>query len=322
MTRKYAAGMWIFGQIIDRYATDGYGDQISVIEIIRMAKSSGVIGLDLNYPFPGTDVTTKDVENALVDSDLLAVSVTPCIYTREFARGSFTNPDPVVRRAAFDLAEKSVDVAHTLGARYVKFWPGQDGYDYPFQCDYRELARLAVDGIAAIARNHPKVQFAIEYKLKEPRNRLFWSSAPRTVLALERAGVDNVGVVLDFGHSLFAKENPAEMLHLVASAGRLVDIELCDNYGEWDDDLVPASIHPLETLEFLLAMRELNWQQPVKLDLFPYREDPVEAVRSSIATLELFEARLDRLDLDALRQALSRHDPLGGQRAILAALVS
>ena len=33
-------------------------------------------------------------------------------------------------------------MAEELGADYVKFWPGQDGFDYPFQVDYDDLGRL------------------------------------------------------------------------------------------------------------------------------------------------------------------------------------
>ena len=86
----------------------------------------------------------------------------------------------------------------------------------------------------------PNTTFAIEYKLKEPRTRLLWSTATATLVNIEDTGVDNLGVVIDFGHSLFAKENPAEALHLLHARGRLVDIELDDNYREWTTTSPPA----------------------------------------------------------------------------------
>ena len=316
MNREYTAGMWVFGMIIDRYATDGYGEPVGTTAVLDMGKQAGVVGLDLNFPFPEPDLTSDDIASAMKTRGLATVCITPAIYTRRFARGSFTNPDRATRQAAVDLAESAVSLAGALGAKYVKFWPGQDGYDYPFQCDYREYRQRAVDGIGTVARNHPEMQFGIEYKLKEPRNRLFWSSAPRTILELERARLDNVGVVIDFGHSIFAKENPSEMLTLVHETGRLVDVELCDNYGEWDDDLTPGVVHALETLEFLLTLREIGWSEPLKLDLFPYRENPVEAVRTSIETLRRMEDVLDRLDTEALRASRARHDSLSAQRAV------
>ncbi|MDX3452673.1 TIM barrel protein [Streptomyces sp. ME02-8801-2C] len=319
--RTFTGGMWTFGRIIDRYATDGYGPTVPTLRAIELAAASGqLVGLDLNYPFDG-DVTVDDVAKTLTAHGLSAVNITPVIYDRGFRSGSFTSADASARTRAVELAHESVEVAARLGARYVKFWPGQDGYDYPFQVDYAELRRHAIEGIRDVARNFPDVTFAIEYKLKEPRNRLFWSTAATSLLAIEQMGVDNVGLVVDFGHSLFAKENPAEVLTLAHSMGRLVDIELDDNYREWDDDLTAGALHLVETLEFLHVVRQIGWDQPLKLDLFPYREDPADAVRESVATLRALEDKAARLPLPELRAAQSAHDAMAVQRIVRTALL-
>jgi xylose isomerase len=319
--RTYTAGMWVYGQIIDRYATDGYNDPPSTLEIIRQAADSGLVGLDLNYPWPEPDLTPEQVGAAMTEAGLSTVCITPVIYNRRYRSGSFSSSDPDTRRAATALADESVDVATRMGARYVKFWPGQDGYDYPFQVDYRQLRDHGLGGIRDVARNHPGTTFAIEYKLKEPRNRLLWSTAAATLVNIEDTGVDNLGVVIDFGHSLFAKENPAEALHLLHSHGRLVDIELDDNYREWDDDLTAGALHLVETLEFLHVVQQIGWTDPLKLDLFPYREDRIGAVHESIETLRRLEDCLTRLDPDALAAAQARHDALAVQALVRKALI-
>lgn len=316
----YTGGMWTFGRIIDRYATNGYGAEVSTLDTIALAGRDGLLtGLDLNYPFD-QDVSTEDVRKAMAEHELSTVCVTPIIYDRRFRSGSFTAPDAATRRAAIDLAHESVQVAADLSARYVKFWPGQDGYDYPFQVDYPTLRKHAIEGIRDVARDFPDVTFAIEYKLKEPRNRLFWSNAATTLLAIEDMGVDNVGVVVDFGHSLFAKENPAEALSLVHSRGKLVDIELDDNYREWDDDLTAGALHLVETLEFLHGVSAIGWDRPIKLDLFPYREQPGAAVRESIDTLNQLAEAADRLPADQLRAVHDSHDAMAATRLVRAAL--
>lgn len=319
--RTFTGGMWTFGRIIDRYATDGYGPAVPTLDTIELAAQSGeLVGLDLNYPFD-EGVSVDDVSKSLTAHGLSAVCVTPVIYDRGFRSGSFTAADPATRTRALDLAHESVEAARQLGAGYVKFWPGQDGYDYPFQVDYTTLRRHAIEGIRDVARAFPDVTFAIEYKLKEPRNRLFWSTAATSLLAIEQMGVDNVGLVVDFGHSLFAKENPAEALTLAHSMGRLVDIELDDNYREWDDDLTAGALHLVETLEFLHVVREIGWDKPLKLDLFPYREDPGDAVRESVATLRALETKAAALPLDALRAAQEAHDAMAVQRIVRTALL-
>lgn len=314
---SYTSGIWVFGQILDRYATDGYGPGISTIDAIEAAGSTGRLsGVDLNYPWSSPEISDEDVRSALDKYGLRARSITPVIYGRRFARGSFTHPDAVVRAEAIALAHESVEVAKRLSADYVKFWPGQDGYDYPFQVDYAQLRKWSVEGIGGVAAAHPDMQFGIEYKLKEPRTRLFWSTAAASLLAIDDMGVDNVGLVIDFGHSLFAKENPSEALTLIHARGRLVDVELCDNYREWDDDLTVGALHVVETLEFLHTVDALGWDAPLKLDLFPYREDPVQAVKDSLNTIDLLRERARRLPLDELAAARANHDALAAQRIV------
>jgi len=319
--RKYTGGMWVYGQIIDRYATDGYNEPRATLDIVKDAKESGLSGIDINYPWPEKDLTPKELKSTLDSAGLEAVCITPSIYSRKYRSGSFSSSDAQVRKDVNDLADESVDVANQMGAKYVKFWPGQDGYDYPFQVDYTELRKYGLGGIRSVAKNHPKTQFAIEYKLKEPRTRLLWSTANASLINIAEVGVDNLGLVIDFGHSLFAKENPAEVLSLIHGQGRLVDIELCDNYREWDDDLTAGSVHLVETLEFLYTVKKIGWDSALKLDLFPYRENPVSAVKESILTLRKLEACVERLDFAALSAAQSKHDAMAIQGIIRDALI-
>jgi xylose isomerase len=309
----FGAGLWMFGQFVDRYATDAYGPAVGTLETIARAGEVGSLSVvDINYPFdPG--VTAEDAKDALDAAGLRAIAVTPAIYTRKFQRGAFTNPDPAVRRDAIALCKEAIGVAKVLGADYVKFWPGQDGYDYPFQADQVELWDLSVSGIREVASSDPSMGFAIEYKSKEPRTHITLSSAARTLLAIQDMGVENVGIVMDFGHSLMAKETPCEELRLIARRGRLRSVEINDNWRDWDDDLSVGAVHLLETLEFMLALRTIDWRGPILLDQFPFRENPVAAARRSIAMLQLLDARLDNIDVAALRDCQARQDALAAQ---------
>lgn len=318
---SFGAGIWAFGQIVDRYATDGYGPARGTTEMLRLAASvDGLECLDINHPFVEDTTTAESVATQLADLGLRARAVTPHIYTRRFARGAFTNPDPAVREAAKDRVREAVDVARVLDAAYVKFWPGQDGFDMPGQVDHRRMWDLTVDAVRELASEHPDVQFAIEYKPKEPRVQILLGNAAKTLLAIAAAGVDNVGVVLDFGHSLMAGESPAEALHLVHRHGKLVSAELNDNWRGWDDDLPVASVHLFETLEFLLALRELPWTAPILLDQFPYREDPVAAVTQSIQTIRRLDTLLDTINPTALSTAREAQDALAVQQILWTAV--
>ena len=315
---RFGAGIWLFGQFVDRYATDAYGPPVSTIEAIERAGAVGDLEvLDINYPFSDPDIGVEEVQRALTAAGLSAATITPHIYTREFVQGAFTNPDPAVRRRALELCEEGVDAARRLGAPTVKLWPGQDGFDYPFQADYRELWRLALDGVRTVAEMDEDIRVAIEYKATEPRTHLSWSTAARTLVGIESLGRDDVGIVMDLGHSLFAKEAPADALSLVHDHGRLFTIEVNDNWREWDDDMAVGSVHLIETLEFLHGLRQIDWQGPILLDQFPFREDPIAAARNSIQTIRSLGSVLDRLDLSALAAAQDRQDALAAQRIVL-----
>jgi xylose isomerase len=315
---RFGAGLWLFGQFVDRYAADAYGPEVSTIEAIERAGAVGDLEvLDINFPFSDPDMTVEEVRSALDAAGLSTWCVTPHIYTREFTAGAFTNPDAAVRRRALDICEQAVDVARGLGADTVKLWPGQDGFDYPFQSDYRELWRLELDGVRAVADMDPGVRVAIEYKSKEPRTHMSFSTAARTLVGLQTLGRDDVGIVVDLGHSLFAKETPADVLSLIDDHGKLFTIEVNDNWREWDDDLTVGSVHLIETLEFFQEVRKIGWDKPILLDQFPFREDPVEAARTSIQTIKQIDGALDRLDADALREAQRNQDALAAQRLVL-----
>ena len=317
----FGAGLWNFATYVDRYATDGYGEPRSTIEQIDLAGRVGDIAyVDINFPWtPG--VTTDDVKAALERNGLRAIGVTPDIYLREHQMGAFTNPDPAKRESARLIMQGAADAVRELGARYVKIWPGQDGFDYPFQVDYKELNRLAVEGMRDLARANPDLKFVIEYKPREPRTHMFWSSAAKTVLGIQAMGVDNVGVLLDFGHALFGGESPAEAAQLLIDHGLLWGMDVNDNYRGWDDDMVVGTVHMTEIFEFFHTLRVNGWEGVWQLDQFPFREDVVDNARTSIRFLKALHRALDRLDEEALAEAQRRQDPLAAQRVVQDALL-
>ena len=91
----FGAGIWHFATYVDRYATEGYGPPVGLLEQIDKAGAVGDLSVvDLNWPFAGFDGTLDDVKAALDRNGLRAVAITPEIYNRDYVKGSFTNPDP------------------------------------------------------------------------------------------------------------------------------------------------------------------------------------------------------------------------------------
>lgn len=318
---EFGAGLWNFATYLDRYATDGYGEPRGTLDQIDLAAQVGdLTWVDLNFPFsPG--VSIDGVKAKLAEHGIKPIGLTPDIYLREHCKGAFTNPDPAKRASAMAIMNDAANAVRELGAKYVKIWPGQDGFDYPFQVDYRELNRLAVEGMRELASGHPDLKFVIEYKPREPRTHMFWSSAPKTILGIQQMGVDNVGVLLDFGHAMFGGEPPAEAAQMLIDHGLLWGMDVNDNYRGWDDDMMVGSIHMVEIFEFFHVLKINSWEGVWNLDQFPFREDAVENAQLSIRFLKAIHRALETLDEEGLAAAQAKQDALGAQRIIQNALL-
>jgi len=319
--QRYGAGIWHFATYVDRYATDGYGEPRTILDAIKLAGQVGELSVvDLNWPYFGGQFTDQQVKAALDEQGLDVIGITPEIYTRTFAKGSFTNPDPGIRRETHRLVTAAAEVVRYFGADYVKLWPGQDGWDYPFQVDHGALWKASLDGVGQLASENPDLRFVIEYKPREPRVHMSFDSVARTLLGIEKIGLPNVGILLDFGHALFGGESAADAAQLAIDYGRLFGMDVNDNLRGWDDDMVAGTVHPIELFEFFYTLRRNGWEGVWQLDQFPFREDSVEAARLAIAFLKQVERALDRLDVAALREAQSRHDAMSALRIAQAAL--
>lgn len=318
---KFGAGIWHFATYVDRYATDGYGaprDVVEAIDIAGQVRDLSVV--DLNWPFFGGSFSNAQIKQALDRNKLGVVGITPEMYTQKFRKGAFTNPDPGIRRAAHELITEACDVVRYFKADYVKVWPGQDGWDYPFQVDHRTLWHHSLDGIGQLASENPDLKFVIEYKPREPRVYMSFGSVARTLLGIEKIGLPNIGILLDFGHAIFGGENAADSAQLALDYGRLFGMDVNDNYRSWDDDLVAGSLHPIELFEYFHVLRKNNWQGVWQLDQFPFREDSVETANHAIDFLKAVDRGLDVLDLDALNAAQAKHDAIGALRIAQKAL--
>lgn len=319
---RFGAGLWHFASYVDRYATDGYAPALTTLEQIDLAGSVGDLSV-VDVPYPFTEgVTVAEVKAALERNGLEAIGVTPEIYMRRFRYGAFTNPDAAIRAEAQVVLNEAAQIVRDLGASYLKVWPGQDGWDYPFQVDHKMQWDLAVGGMRELALANPDVKMVIEYKPREPRGRMFWDSAAKTALGIKAMGVDNVGVLLDFGHALFGGESPSASAQLLIDHGLLWAMDVNDNFRGWDDDLVVGTVHPVEVFEFFYTLKINNWEGVWQLDQFPFREDTVDAAKTSIRFLKAVHRALEELDISSLRAAQASNDAMAAQRLVQDVLLS
>lgn len=289
----------------------------------RAATVPGLTELDLNFPDHATQDAAR-VGRMVGDCGLRISGLAMRYYTNPaFKMGAFTNPDRAVRREAIDLTKRGIDAAREMGASMMTLWLGQDGFDYAFQCDYRKLWADEVEGIAEVAAHDPDCLISIEYKPNEPRSYCLLRDAATTLLAIEEAGRDNLGVTIDFAHALYADEQPANAAALVMRRSRLLGLHLNDGYAKRDDGLMVGAVHAQATLELLAEVKRGGFDGAIYFDTFPDASglDPVAECSANIRTVLRMLAAVTRMESDnSLSDAKARHDPVIAQDIAMRAL--
>lgn len=301
-------------------AWEGSGKPTLRQMIQRAAKVEGLTELDLNFPDHVGDAGQTGV--MVRDCGLQVSGLAMRYYSNPaFKRGAFTNPDRAVRREAIDLTRRGIDAAAAMGAPMMTLWLGQDGFDYNLQCDYDRLWADEIAGLAEVAAHDANILISIEYKPNEPRANSLLPDAATTLLAIEEVGLPNLGVTLDFAHSLYAGETPALAAAHIQRRSRLLGLHLNDGYAKRDDGLMVASVHELQTLELLRAVKD-RFEGPIYFDTFPDASglDPVAEAEANIATVRRLLAQIARLEgSNALAEAQVRQDPVAALAALRAA---
>lgn len=254
----------------------------------------------------------EEVKKILAEHGLKTFIVTADLNSLpEFGRGSVTSPLRSSRELSFEKISDAIDMAEVLDYGMVNIWYGQDGYDYSFQSDFTWAWQQLVAATKKAAEYAGKkgIKVALEYKPREPRTNIYTASAVKTLLIINEVGEDNIGVVLDTGHAYAAGENIAESVAILKSFGdKLFYVHVNDNYKVWDDDMMVGSIHPFELIEFLYWLEKTEYDGPIVLDMFPYREDPLGAAKESIEMMKRIRGLLGELEEGLVEDILKDQD--------------
>lgn len=301
MAYRYSVILGNLGNTKDRFC-GGYKDNPDTLTMLRRAAAiEHVDGIELVGTWDVTPATAADMRKALADLGKSCVSIIPDLFAdRAYGKGSYSAPDPAVRRRAIDYTKQMCDVAHTLGCSLLNLWPGQDGFDYLLTCDYDAYRDWFRDAVAEVASAYPDLRFALEYKPKEPRCFSLAARMADTLLMCHETGRPNVGVCIDTGHAYVAQESVGESIVLAKRAGapaagtRLFHMHFNDNHGAWDDDMIVSAVHSTTYLETLYWLGRTGYAGWLSMDQYPYREDAAGAIGESIQWLRRYEQLVDR----------------------------
>jgi len=286
---KVCAPVWTFFARQTRFFR--LGETVPVEKVMKGLKDLGFDGIEIGVFDPARDGSPAEVRRItdLLRSHGLEIPNLYIDIAGHWPLAAFTHPDANVRRDVVGLVKTGVEIGKSLGTKTIGISPDCDGFPHPFGVGYQDAWKWMVEGISACvdATSEAGLRFAFEYKPKETRNFSLVANADGVLRLVDRVGSNNFGVLLDTGHTLYAKEDLPTTVEKLDR--KLFHVHVCDCYGDWDDDLVPGSVH--DFTEFFKALRRIDYKGYVGLDIYPM-QDPFGEVRKSKEYIDEMYAKL------------------------------
>jgi xylose isomerase len=228
----------------------------------------------------------------------------------EFRDGGLTSADKAVRNKAVGFIKTAKDFAENIGANKVTCCPLSDGYEFAFQADYAAAWKRLAESFGEAADYKKNIPLFIEFKPSETRGACFLNNAAKTLLLIKDIGIKELGVTLDFGHSVYGGQNPAEELALLAESGQPYYIHINDNDAKWDWDYFCGSKHLLEYAEFLYYLKRYGYNDYLTSDTSPTRWNIVETFAINARITNKLWQLLEEADKKGLKDLIGNPDYL------------
>lgn len=331
---KNSVGIWAFGGNATRFMPSGYHPDSAAETTVEMTKRAVdglgelVDGFEYHYPNEINESTISQVQAVLGDKDIYALAL-GLFSAPRFALGTFTNPYRENREEAIRIAKAGVDMAADIGANFI-IWPGGDGYNYPFQVSYKNLWEHFLEGVGEVVHYAADkgVKVFLEHKNSEPAMKILFCNmgvALYVVLKLKEMGYNTslLQLNMDWQHLIMNGEHLAEYVAILANEGLLGHQHANSGWGIFDDDNMVGSLLFMETLAVATELQRVGYGnngERVGFDLFPYTENQVGAVRTSILQWEFIYSLAEKIDSERLQEAQLRHDAVGCSKVVFEAL--
>ena len=287
-----------------------YNEVKTLIEKFDMLKKiEGADGVEIVFPYEVLDAETtkamaeeRYIKFAAVNANVKAEN--------EFRDGGLTSADVDVRKKAVGFIKNAKDYAENIGADKVTCCPLSDGFEFAFQVDYAVAWKRLVESFGEAADYKKNIPLFIEFKPSETRGTCYLNNAAKTLLLIKDIGIKELGVTLDFGHSVYGGQNPADELTLLAGSGQPYYIHINDNDAKWDWDYFCASKHFLEYAEFLYYLKKYGYNDYLTSDTSPTRWNIIETFTINARITNKLWRLLDEADKKGLKDLIGNPDYL------------
>ncbi len=287
-----------------------YNTPLSIDEKFKlMSEIPGYDGVEIVFPYEVNEVAATKAALKKYNLNVAAVNVNVKAEP-EFRNGGLTSTDAKIREKAVQFIKDSKDFATQIGADKVTCCPLGDGYEFSFQYDYAQAWKNLVTTISEAADYNNDLPLFIEYKPSETRGHCFVDTAAKALCLLNDIKCDNMGVTLDFGHSIYGNENPAEAVAMLAHSDYKYYVHVNDNDGKWDWDYFCGTKHYLEYVEFLYYLKKYGYNDYFTSDTSPTRWDVKGTFEANSRLTNKIWNLLDNIDVAGLESLIAKGDYL------------
>ncbi len=274
-----------------------------------VSELDGFSGVEIVYPYEVPESESCKELIAKYELGIAAINVN-VKGEPDFRNGGLSSNEKSIRDKAVRFIKEAKDYAKAVGADKVTCCPLGDGYEFAFNCDYRQMWGYLVETFGEAGSYLPEIPLFIEYKPSETRGRCFVDTAAKALCLLNDIGIDTMGITIDYGHSKYGNENPAEVLSLLANSRFPYYIHINDNNARWDWDFMVGSHNFLEYVEFIYYAKALGYDDFFTSDTSPTRWDIKETFEANSRITNKVWMMLDRLDGDEFETLIRGGDYL------------
>jgi len=287
-----------------------YNEEKTLQQRLEMVSSMhGIDGVEVVFPYEVNDA--DNLKSLLAQYNLHIAAINVNVKAEpEFRDGGLSSISTDARSKAVEFIKRAKDFARQVGADKVTCCPLSDGYEFNFQRNYGQAWKHLVESLGQAGSYLTEIPLYVEYKPSETRGRCFVSTAAKALCLLHDIGIDKMGITIDFGHSMYANENPAEAVAMVADSGFAYYIHINDNDARWDWDYMVGTKHFLDYVEFLYYLQEYKYDDYLTSDTSPTRWDIKGTFEMNARVTEKLWDLLGRLDRDKFKKLISGGDYL------------
>lgn len=311
---KTSVGIWYFtpggGRFHDRYVEDTTIEQR--LEMAADMAKLGVAGIEAHYP-KEINFNNAHLYKRLHKEAGIRVAAVPFshFFEKTFEFGGLSNPNPLARKKAKEVAVEGMKLVQELGAVCAISWPGIDGYRYMYGRPYMHMWEIFENTLAEAMDEVPGVMVAIEPKPYEPAPANIYRNTAEGILAARRIeakltnpvnlkilkeGKALVGMNPEIGHVKMGYEILPASYSLCGYEGRLAHTHWNSQPdGNYDQDNNIGVINPDEACALLYSLWSMDYKGFFGIDIFPENIPVRKCIEINMQALAKLKEKVSRM---------------------------